>query len=97
MAETPHRRRKLLSLPTGPERMAQNPNVAASTGPLAVFPGKDGRNIETPSGEAKNRLAGCTGKHRYQRPADVHDVAGRSKVRVEVYRCRFCGGWHVGS
>ena len=45
------------------------------------------------------RLTGCLGKHRYATPSLASQVAarGHSDNPVEVYRCRACGGWHIGS
>jgi hypothetical protein len=44
-------------------------------------------------------LAGCVGKARYDSPRLAHQVAKRvsRKHRVDVYRCKFCGGYHHGT
>jgi hypothetical protein len=45
----------------------------------------------------------CKGKVRYQTPQQIHRIrrkaAGRKrrvKSRTDIYRCRHCGGYHVG-
>ncbi len=50
---------------------------------------------------SKRRIRGksCTGKirHKTREGAEAHARDLRSKgERVWVYRCHFCGGWHVG-
>lgn len=44
--------------------------------------------------------AECFGKHRYASAALAHGIAGRSRrheeSRVGAYRCKVCGGWHIG-
>lgn len=42
------------------------------------------------------RLSACEGKHRYPSPGLAHEVAGRSRHPVSVYRCKACGGYHIG-
>jgi hypothetical protein len=50
------------------------------------------------------RQAGCEGKGRFASPTLAHKVlkrAGRSRghtnrVVAVVYRCSYCGGWHIG-
>jgi len=51
--------------------------------------------------QADLRRAMCTGKHQFDR-AVAFEVARRMRRRARetepahAYRCRFCGGWHVG-
>jgi len=44
--------------------------------------------------------AQCTGKARYESPVTARQVQARSGKRSgkrpKVYRCEFCGGWHLG-
>ena len=49
-----------------------------------------------PPQQDQDRAAGCIGKHRFDNPQKAHEVAEKARHRVEVYRCRFCGGWHIG-
>lgn len=54
--------------------------------------------------------ASCDGKHRFDDAAMAHKVADRMRKsagqrrkrrrrrpRIQVYRCRWCHSWHVGS
>jgi len=56
------------------------------------------------------RKAGCEGKKSFSDAQLAHDVAdkmrrsagkrrkgARRKLRFRVYRCSFCGKWHVGT
>jgi len=54
-----------------------------------------------------NKIAGCVGKVRFDSARLAHEVAkprhrrGRTRGtpirdQREVYRCPYCGGWHVG-
>ncbi len=50
-----------------------------------------------------DRAASCTGKERFE----TRDMAGhvlkrmgmarRNGRHMGVYRCQYCGGWHIGS
>ena len=47
-------------------------------------------------------VAGCSGKHRFNTPAEANAVLrdmnrrhGREKVSRNVFRCPHCGGWHL--
>ena len=42
------------------------------------------------------REAECTGKFRFDNPQLARKAAQR-RVAREAYRCRACGGWHVGN
>jgi hypothetical protein len=51
-------------------------------------------------------IAECFGKSRFDSPAAAHNLLGRyrknnrrrnGREHLDVYRCRFCGGWHLGS
>lgn len=45
------------------------------------------------------RQKSCVGKRRYVSQQEAWRVVGRSRAQgygVEMYRCQFCGGWHVG-
>lgn len=43
----------------------------------------------------------CQGKHRFDNPQLARTAAERSRkaheCKTSAYRCRYCGGWHVGS
>ena len=43
----------------------------------------------------------CQGKQRFEDSQLARSVAARSRKatdgKISAYRCRFCGGWHVGS
>ncbi len=55
------------------------------------------RGPAVPAGRIGNgRAAGCLGKWRFEAPALAHAVAVRARVPAQAYRCRHCGGWHVG-
>lgn len=42
------------------------------------------------------RIIGCEGKAAFSSPALAHKAAGR-RVGRQVYRCEFCGAFHVGT
>ncbi|SDH75131.1 hypothetical protein SAMN05421742_11186 [Roseospirillum parvum] len=42
-----------------------------------------------------SHAAECRGKARFQSPCLAWRAARRRPGR-RLYRCRFCGGWHVG-
>lgn len=47
----------------------------------------------------ERQLAMCSGKERMPRKA-AEDVAQQMRRRgrpVQAYRCKACGGWHIGS
>lgn len=48
----------------------------------------------------KIRWRTCTRKLRYEDKTEAHrariDVLRRFGARLQVYRCRFCGGFHLG-
>ena len=46
-------------------------------------------------GDDVARLAACEGKERFDSPNLARRAAGRRKGR-SFYRCKACGGWHVG-
>jgi hypothetical protein len=55
-----------------------------------------------PSDDDRRRQQ-CAGKQRFATQSEANTIAGRSKRRhagqkrcLEVYRCRWCQGWHVG-
>jgi predicted SprT family Zn-dependent metalloprotease len=41
------------------------------------------------------RLAACEGKERFDSPILARRAAKRKRGRAH-YRCKRCGGWHVG-
>lgn len=41
------------------------------------------------------RLSACEGKERFDSPVLARRAAKRKRGR-EHYRCKECGGWHVG-
>lgn len=44
-------------------------------------------------------VSGCLGKARFDTPALAHRVQkrrGRHDKNGTVYRCKHCGGWHIG-
>lgn len=46
--------------------------------------------------EQEARLAQCVGKEKLSR-ANANLLARKSKTKLDVFRCRHCDGWHVGS
>lgn len=42
------------------------------------------------------RRKGCTHKVRHESEAFAKIAAYKTKGRVGAYKCKFCGGWHVG-
>ncbi len=54
-----------------------------------------------PATRTERQQAGCEGKHRFDDPRLARRVASRSAHtngdRMSAYRCRLCGGWHIGS
>lgn len=43
------------------------------------------------------RVMGCDGKQRFAKPRLAHRIAKRMGGQAQVYRCSYCGGWHVGA
>ena len=45
--------------------------------------------------------AQCEGKHRFEdgglAKKVAHQSSARKDKRVSAYRCRTCGGWHIGN
>lgn len=43
--------------------------------------------------------AQCRGKQRFVSPMEARKIQARStRYRtLHIYRCRFCGGWHLGN
>ena len=39
--------------------------------------------------------AGCEGKHQYDSPQKAWAVLRKSRSGRDVYRCRFCGFYHI--
>ena len=42
------------------------------------------------------RLAGCVGKHKFDTPAMAHHATRSMNGSHSVFKCGFCGHWHVG-
>jgi len=57
--------------------------------------------IDILSRRAVRLLSGCEGKSRFESSAMARFVAqrsaGRNADKIVSYKCRYCGGWHVGS
>ena len=57
--------------------------------------------------DADEHRAGCDGKHRFDTRARAEMAVSKarrhprrndgSKGRIQSYRCRRCGGWHIGA
>lgn len=43
------------------------------------------------------QAAACDGKHRFPNGAQAHRVGRAKPYPVNIYHCRFCGGFHIGS
>lgn len=54
-----------------------------------------------PASPQEREEASCSGKHRFTDPALARRVASRTSHThsepMSAYRCRLCGGWHIGS
>lgn len=50
---------------------------------------------QTGTATAGQQAASCLGKHRFASAVLAHRASKRRKRR-HVYRCRYCGFWHVG-
>lgn len=50
-----------------------------------------------------SELAACSGKKAYDSPEQAEryrksmNKVGKTKARLQVYRCTFCGWWHIGN
>lgn len=48
----------------------------------------------------RQQRASCAGKVRHESPSMAKTISRKRKYggrkHVNVYSCRFCGGWHVG-
>jgi hypothetical protein len=44
------------------------------------------------------RIAACEGKERFATAQLAHRIARRRQARKPgvMYRCKYCGGWHIG-
>ena len=62
--------------------------------PPAYLKAPDVANVRLLSAQS----ASCTGKHPFQSAKVAHAVAKRAPFSAaDVYRCSFCGFYHVGS
>lgn len=43
------------------------------------------------------RESGCEGKTRFNQRRVAERVRQRQNAALHVYRCTFCGGWHLGT
>lgn len=41
--------------------------------------------------------SGCAGKFAYDSARLAHQIVKRRRRNESVYRCEFCGHWHVGN
>ena len=48
----------------------------------------------------RKRRKSCTGKKRYPSRKEAMDSRDRVfkeyRIRLDAYKCDFCGGWHIG-
>lgn len=55
--------------------------------------------IHRDNSERLRRIKQCRSKIRYKRADEAHEARKDMRARgiiVEVYRCPWCDGWHVG-